>query len=183
MKKYILIPIIIILAIGFVVYRQNEKKEIETTEDVEVIPEATFSFNYTFPDNWQKYSNGLTRYNVLAAAVLDPQKSAEKLSQNVSQTMVDAPAGLVTITRSQDNNSYVIGYNEMPIVIIGKDGKITARKFEKFYPKDAPEVSAQGMHQITYYIGENETIFYSGDYSDAYLAAFNAIINNLTPSN
>jgi hypothetical protein len=106
---------------------------------------------------------------------IDPKKVLSSLE--LSQTG-DVPPGLINLN-TDEKNSYTIGYNDFPTVYIGKDKKIQAKKFEKYYSENAPEVSAQGKHTIAYLIGEDKTIEYDGNYNDAYLNDFNKIIDSL----
>ncbi len=189
-KKVIvgLIIIIIVLIVGWVSFnlgRNSKEKDVLPLVENNLpltpnnIPQENqnnifinhnskgFSFNYL--KTWQIYevNNSIT---------IDPKKvfSAEELQK------VDMPSGLISFSNNQnESNTNVIGYNTFPVVHIGKDGKIEARKFEKYYATNAPEVSLQGKHTIEYFIGENRRINYYGEYNDSYLNDFNQIINSL----
>lgn len=182
-KKIIigLVVIVIILLVGVFAFitGRNSKEEgklpvvennfVPVNKNNALVNYNAKGFSFQYSKSWKTIEQNNT-------IVIDPKKvfSAVELEK------VDMPSGLISFEANQNEiNSYVIGYKDFPVVYIGKDGKIEARKFEKYYAQNAPEVSVQGKHIITYFIGENKRVNYYGEYNDAYLNDFNQMIDTL----
>lgn len=156
--------------------KENLTKDIETNSingNLSLYKNDSLSFYY--PNNW-KIETLRTKNDKNIQIILDPIKVFTP--QEIKG--LDVSMGMITFSVNNDStekNSFVIGYESFPTITIGVN-KIKAKMFEKFYPKDAPEVSAQGEHHITYYIDENIEINYRSE-KDTYLKDFNQLMNSL----
>ncbi len=185
MKNIIVILILLVIVGGISYYVGKNQVPINNVEDVKntnnVSPNNNLSLfknddlSFTYPSNWKLETYG-TKTDKFVSVILDPVKVYSP------QIQVDMPLGMIAISVNHDSsekNSFVIGYETFPNVTIGKNNNVVAKEFDKLYPDNAPEVSLQGKHNITYYINENIKIEYVGNKDDSYLKDFNQIISSL----
>ncbi len=171
------IILVVLLVVGFFAFNQNKidrprESLILNNNDTLEFKSEKISFDY--PKTWSiKQESQNTKWILLDPIGIKP----EYPGMDGSRSMIGIGEML------HDENSYVVGYASFPTVYIGKNNSIAAKKFERYFSKDSPEVTAQGSHEIIYYVGERYVIDYSGNYDDTHLQEFNQIVGSLVINN